>query len=77
MGLEVFVRCSTVWCFLSDGKPSCSAAMSDSLDRTTKISLLKEPLLKKLCEVLDRSGTGRGWRRLGEIVGGDRRVKVR
>lgn len=50
--------------------------MSDSLDRSTKISLLKEPVLKKLCEVLDKSSNNKGWRKLGEIVANDRRFKV-
>eukprot|EP00064_Thunnus_orientalis_P018228 superscaffoldBa00004124_g18322 len=49
--------------------------MSDSLDRSTKISLLKEPVVKKLCELLDKS-SNKGWRKLGEIVGSDRRFKV-
>ncbi|XP_038155617.1 mucosa-associated lymphoid tissue lymphoma translocation protein 1 isoform X1 [Cyprinodon tularosa] len=49
--------------------------MSDSLDRSTKIHLLKEPIVKKLCEVLDKS-SNKGWRKLGEIVGNDRRFKV-
>ncbi|XP_072243597.1 mucosa-associated lymphoid tissue lymphoma translocation protein 1 [Leuresthes tenuis] len=49
--------------------------MGDSLDRSTKISLLKESVVKKLCEVLDKSST-KGWRKLGEIVGSDRRFKV-
>ncbi|XP_069562650.1 mucosa-associated lymphoid tissue lymphoma translocation protein 1 [Brachyistius frenatus] len=49
--------------------------MSDSLDRSTKISLLKEPVVKRLCGVLDKSNK-KGWRKLGEIVGNDRRVKV-
>ncbi|XP_071339754.1 mucosa-associated lymphoid tissue lymphoma translocation protein 1 isoform X1 [Trachinotus anak] len=49
--------------------------MSDSLDRSTKISFLKEPVVKKLCEVLDKSST-KGWRKLGEIVGNERRFKV-
>uniref|UniRef100_A0A7N8XGQ5 MALT paracaspase 1 n=1 Tax=Mastacembelus armatus TaxID=205130 RepID=A0A7N8XGQ5_9TELE len=46
--------------------------MSDSLDRSTKINLLKEPVVKKLCEVLDKN-SNKGWRKLGEIVGTDRR----
>ncbi|XP_020794254.1 mucosa-associated lymphoid tissue lymphoma translocation protein 1 isoform X2 [Boleophthalmus pectinirostris] len=50
--------------------------MADALDRSTKISLLREPILKKLCEVLDKSDNNRGWRKLGEIVGNDRRFKV-
>nr|XP_020453954.1 mucosa-associated lymphoid tissue lymphoma translocation protein 1 isoform X2 [Monopterus albus] len=49
--------------------------MSDSLDRSTKINSVMEPVVKKLCEVLDKSST-RGWRKLGEIVGNDRRFKV-
>ncbi|XP_075960845.1 mucosa-associated lymphoid tissue lymphoma translocation protein 1 isoform X2 [Anarhichas minor] len=49
--------------------------MSDSLDRSTKINLLREPLVKKLCEVLDKS-SNKGWRKLGELVGNDRRFKV-
>uniref|UniRef100_A0A4W6EFQ2 MALT1 paracaspase n=1 Tax=Lates calcarifer TaxID=8187 RepID=A0A4W6EFQ2_LATCA len=48
------------------------AAMSDTLDRSTKINLLKEPVVKKLCEVLDKSSS-RGWRKLGEIVNNERR----
>lgn len=59
-----------------DGKPlSSSAAMSDSVDRSTKISLLKEPVVKRVCDALDKS-SDRGWRRLGEIVGGERRLRV-
>ncbi|KAM3611773.1 uncharacterized protein V6R79_024008 [Siganus canaliculatus] len=51
--------------------------MSDSLDRSTKISSFKEPIVRKLCEVLDKSNDqGRGWRKLGEIVGNERRLKV-
>ncbi|XP_051806861.1 mucosa-associated lymphoid tissue lymphoma translocation protein 1 isoform X1 [Acanthochromis polyacanthus] len=49
--------------------------MSDSLERNTKISQLKASLVKKLCEVLDKSSS-KGWRKLGEIVGSDRRFKV-
>ncbi|GLD74193.1 mucosa-associated lymphoid tissue lymphoma translocation protein 1-like protein, partial [Lates japonicus] len=49
--------------------------MSDTLDRSTKINLLKEPVVKKLCEVLDKSSS-RGWRKLGEIVNNERRFKV-
>ncbi|XP_008292378.1 mucosa-associated lymphoid tissue lymphoma translocation protein 1 isoform X2 [Stegastes partitus] len=49
--------------------------MSDSLERSAKMSQLKEPLVRKLCEVLDKSSS-RGWRKLGEIVGSDRRFKV-
>ncbi|CAK6959705.1 LOW QUALITY PROTEIN: mucosa-associated lymphoid tissue lymphoma translocation protein 1 [Scomber scombrus] len=49
--------------------------MSDCLDRSSKISLLKEPVVKKLCEVLDKSES-KGWRKFGEIVANDRRFKV-
>ncbi|XP_043967936.1 mucosa-associated lymphoid tissue lymphoma translocation protein 1 isoform X1 [Gambusia affinis] len=49
--------------------------MSDSLERSTKINLLKESIVKKLCEVLDKS-SNKGWRKLGEIVSSDRRFKV-
>ncbi|KAG7490505.1 mucosa-associated lymphoid tissue lymphoma translocation protein 1 isoform X1 [Solea senegalensis] len=49
--------------------------MSDCVDRSTKINLLKEAVVKKLCEVLDKS-SDRGWRKLGEIVGNERRFKV-
>ncbi|XP_034397906.1 mucosa-associated lymphoid tissue lymphoma translocation protein 1 isoform X2 [Cyclopterus lumpus] len=49
--------------------------MSDSLDRSARINLLKEPVVKKLCEVLDKS-SNKGWRKLGEIVGNDRRFRV-
>ncbi|XP_008334175.1 mucosa-associated lymphoid tissue lymphoma translocation protein 1 isoform X2 [Cynoglossus semilaevis] len=49
--------------------------MVDYMDRSTKINLLKEGVVKKLCEVLDKS-TDRGWRKLGEIVGKEKRLKV-
>ncbi|KAK2837928.1 hypothetical protein Q5P01_015140 [Channa striata] len=49
--------------------------MSDTLERTTKIHLLKEPVVRRLCDVLDKSSS-KGWRKLGEIVGNDRRFKV-
>ncbi|KAK2901816.1 mucosa-associated lymphoid tissue lymphoma translocation protein 1 isoform X2 [Channa argus] len=49
--------------------------MSDTLERSTKIHLLKEQVVRRLCEVLDKSKS-KGWRKLGEIVGNDRRFKV-
>ncbi|KAM8760262.1 mucosa-associated lymphoid tissue lymphoma translocation protein 1 isoform 2-T2 [Acanthopagrus schlegelii] len=49
--------------------------MSETLDRSTKINLIREPVVRRLCEVLDRSSS-RGWRKLGDIVGSDRRFKV-
>lgn len=56
-----------------DDKP---VTMSDCLERSVKISLLKEPVVRKLCELLDKS-SDKGWRKLGEIVSNDRRFKVR
>ncbi|CAL1615824.1 unnamed protein product [Knipowitschia caucasica] len=50
--------------------------MSDPPDRSTKINLLKEHTLKTLCDVLDKSSNNKGWRKLGEIVGNDKRFKV-
>lgn len=58
------------------GKPFLLAAMSESLERSTNISLFREPVVKKLCEVLDKS-SNKGWRKLGDIVSSDRRFKVR
>uniref|UniRef100_A0A671UHJ4 MALT paracaspase 1 n=1 Tax=Sparus aurata TaxID=8175 RepID=A0A671UHJ4_SPAAU len=49
--------------------------MSETLDRSTKINLIREPVARRLCEVLDRSSS-RGWRKLGDIVSNDRRFKV-
>ncbi|XP_061673306.1 mucosa-associated lymphoid tissue lymphoma translocation protein 1 isoform X2 [Syngnathoides biaculeatus] len=49
--------------------------MAESRERSAKLNSLKEPVLKKLCDVLDRT-PGKGWRRLGEIVAGERRFKV-
>lgn len=49
--------------------------MSETLDRTTKINLLKEPIVRRICEVLDKP-SGKGWRKLGELVGNDGRFKV-
>lgn len=50
--------------------------MSECPERSSRISLLREPLLRRLCEVLDRS-SNRGWRKLGELVNRDRRLRVR
>ncbi|XP_061623026.1 mucosa-associated lymphoid tissue lymphoma translocation protein 1 isoform X2 [Phyllopteryx taeniolatus] len=49
--------------------------MAESLERSAKLNSLKEPALKKLCDVLDRT-PGKGWRRLGEIVAEERRFKI-
>ena len=73
----VDVNCNASACTKSvDGKLFLSAAMSETLDRSTKINLIREPVVRRLCEVLDRSSS-RGWRKLGDIVGSDRRFKVR
>ncbi|XP_077376801.1 mucosa-associated lymphoid tissue lymphoma translocation protein 1 isoform X2 [Festucalex cinctus] len=49
--------------------------MAASLERSAKLNPLNAEL-KKLCDVLDRSPAGNGWRRLGEIVAEDRRFRV-
>ncbi|CAB1319535.1 unnamed protein product [Coregonus sp. 'balchen'] len=49
--------------------------MSDSSDRSLNLHFLKEPVLRKLCEVLDKTNS-KGWRKLGEMVGNDRRFRV-
>ncbi|XP_068165906.1 mucosa-associated lymphoid tissue lymphoma translocation protein 1 isoform X2 [Antennarius striatus] len=49
--------------------------MSESLDRSTKINMLTEAVVRRLCEKLDKS-TDKGWRKLGEIVANERRFKV-
>nr|XP_015195674.1 PREDICTED: mucosa-associated lymphoid tissue lymphoma translocation protein 1 isoform X1 [Lepisosteus oculatus] len=50
--------------------------MSDSSDfYSLNVNTLKEPILKKLSEVLDKTNN-KGWRKLGEIVASDRRFKV-
>uniref|UniRef100_A0A8C6UJQ9 MALT paracaspase 1 n=1 Tax=Neogobius melanostomus TaxID=47308 RepID=A0A8C6UJQ9_9GOBI len=82
--VDIFIFISTRWSTSRNhlkrhsfnDKVELNAAMSDSLDRSTKINLLKEAVLKKLCEVLDKSSNSKGWRKLGEIVGNDKRFKV-
>ncbi|XP_057688179.1 mucosa-associated lymphoid tissue lymphoma translocation protein 1-like isoform X2 [Corythoichthys intestinalis] len=49
--------------------------MAESLERTDKFCSPKDPALEKLCNVLDRT-PDKGWRRLCEIVGVDRRFRV-
>ncbi|XP_030647706.1 mucosa-associated lymphoid tissue lymphoma translocation protein 1 [Chanos chanos] len=49
--------------------------MSDLHDNSLNISFLKESVLKRLCELLDKANS-KGWRKLGEIVNGDKRFKV-
>ncbi|XP_062307598.1 mucosa-associated lymphoid tissue lymphoma translocation protein 1 isoform X1 [Osmerus eperlanus] len=48
--------------------------MSDC-DRSMNINLLKEAVFRKLCDELDKNNI-KGWRKLGEMVGSDRRLKV-
>ncbi|XP_018599535.1 mucosa-associated lymphoid tissue lymphoma translocation protein 1 [Scleropages formosus] len=50
--------------------------MSDSSDcYSLNINLLREPVLKRLCELLDKTNS-KGWRKLGEVVSNDRRFRV-
>uniref|UniRef100_A0A8C7GQA5 MALT1 paracaspase n=1 Tax=Oncorhynchus kisutch TaxID=8019 RepID=A0A8C7GQA5_ONCKI len=49
--------------------------MSDSSDRSLNLNFLKEPVLRKLCEALDKTNS-KGWRKLGEMIGNDRRFRV-
>ncbi|KAJ8415579.1 hypothetical protein AAFF_G00425590 [Aldrovandia affinis] len=52
--------------------------MSDSSDYDSlnlNINMLKEPILMKLSEVLDKTND-KGWRRLGEVVSNNRRFRV-
>uniref|UniRef100_A0A673LZV0 Mucosa-associated lymphoid tissue lymphoma translocation protein 1-like n=1 Tax=Sinocyclocheilus rhinocerous TaxID=307959 RepID=A0A673LZV0_9TELE len=49
--------------------------MSDLNDNSLNINFLKESVLKRLCESLDKANN-KGWRKLGEIVKSDKRFKV-
>uniref|UniRef100_A0A672Q0H1 MALT paracaspase 1 n=1 Tax=Sinocyclocheilus grahami TaxID=75366 RepID=A0A672Q0H1_SINGR len=49
--------------------------MSDLNDNSLNINFLKESILKRLCESLDKANN-KGWRKLGEIVKSDKRFKV-
>ncbi|CAL8348124.1 unnamed protein product [Lota lota] len=49
--------------------------MSESLERSVKVNLLKESVLRRLCDVLDKSNVN-GWRKLGDVVCGDRRFQI-
>ncbi|XP_067263974.1 mucosa-associated lymphoid tissue lymphoma translocation protein 1 isoform X2 [Chanodichthys erythropterus] len=49
--------------------------MSDLNDNSLNINFLKESVLKRLCEFLDKANN-KGWRKLGEILKSDRRFKV-
>ncbi|XP_051980854.1 mucosa-associated lymphoid tissue lymphoma translocation protein 1 isoform X1 [Xyrauchen texanus] len=49
--------------------------MSDLNDNSLNINLLKESVLKRLSESLDKANS-KGWRKLGEIVKSDKRFKV-
>lgn len=48
----------------------------DSYDSSMNINFLKESVLKRLVEFLDKANN-KGWRKLGETVNSDRRFKVR
>uniref|UniRef100_A0AAY4CDY4 Mucosa-associated lymphoid tissue lymphoma translocation protein 1 n=1 Tax=Denticeps clupeoides TaxID=299321 RepID=A0AAY4CDY4_9TELE len=52
-----------------------SGSMSDLPESSLNINFLRENVVKKLCELLDKAGT-RGWRKLAEIANADRRVRV-
>uniref|UniRef100_A0A8C0YPT8 MALT paracaspase 1 n=1 Tax=Cyprinus carpio carpio TaxID=630221 RepID=A0A8C0YPT8_CYPCA len=52
-----------------------SSVMSDLNDNSLNINFLKESVLKRLCESLDKANN-KGWRKLGEIVKSDKRFKV-
>ncbi|KAM9446393.1 mucosa-associated lymphoid tissue lymphoma translocation protein 1 isoform 1-T1 [Clarias gariepinus] len=47
----------------------------DSYDSSFNINYLKESVLKRLAEALDKTNS-KGWRKLGETVNSDRRYKV-
>ncbi|XP_073697362.1 mucosa-associated lymphoid tissue lymphoma translocation protein 1 isoform X2 [Garra rufa] len=49
--------------------------MTDLNDNSLNIKFLKESVLKRLCESLDKANN-KGWRKLGEIVKSDKRFKV-
>ncbi|XP_023657758.1 mucosa-associated lymphoid tissue lymphoma translocation protein 1 [Paramormyrops kingsleyae] len=50
--------------------------MSDGPDcYSMNINLLREPVLRRLCEILDKTNS-KGWRKLGEVVSNDRRFRV-
>lgn len=49
--------------------------MSESNESSLNINFLKESVLKRLCESLDKANN-KGWRKLGEIVKNDKRFKV-
>uniref|UniRef100_A0A671LED8 Mucosa-associated lymphoid tissue lymphoma translocation protein 1-like n=1 Tax=Sinocyclocheilus anshuiensis TaxID=1608454 RepID=A0A671LED8_9TELE len=49
--------------------------MSDLNDNSLNINFLKESVLKRLCESLDKANN-KGWRKLGEILKSDKRFKV-
>lgn len=43
----------------------------------TTLNNLREPLLRRLSECLDRAPEGRGWRRLAELAGNRGRLRLR
>ncbi|KAJ8006051.1 hypothetical protein DPEC_G00124250 [Dallia pectoralis] len=51
--------------------------MSDLSDRSFNVNFLKEPVLRKLCEVLERSNSlNKGWRKLGDLFSKSRRFRI-
>ncbi|XP_019907714.1 mucosa-associated lymphoid tissue lymphoma translocation protein 1 isoform X2 [Esox lucius] len=51
--------------------------MSDLSDRSLNVNLLKEPVLRKLCEVLEKSNSdNKGWRKLGDLFSKSRRFRM-
>ncbi|KAM8960902.1 mucosa-associated lymphoid tissue lymphoma translocation protein 1 [Pelodytes ibericus] len=50
--------------------------MTDSLPfKSLNINLLQEPMLQKVCEILDQT-SDRGWRKLAGVIANDRRFKL-
>ena len=53
-----------------------SVGSRSSESRALRVDLLKEPVLSRLCDALDKSNV-KGWRRLGDVVSSDRRFQIR
>uniref|UniRef100_A0A8C4Z896 MALT paracaspase 1 n=1 Tax=Gadus morhua TaxID=8049 RepID=A0A8C4Z896_GADMO len=49
--------------------------MYSGKSRALRVDLLKEPVLSRLCDALDKSNV-KGWRRLGDVVSSDRRFQI-
>ncbi|XP_030225397.1 mucosa-associated lymphoid tissue lymphoma translocation protein 1 isoform X1 [Gadus morhua] len=52
-----------------------SVGSRSSESRALRVDLLKEPVLSRLCDALDKSNV-KGWRRLGDVVSSDRRFQI-